>query len=247
MQVRLLATSFTAAGTAAGPSIRQFLAQPAAKRQRTAEGSGSGGSSAAPPGRHTGSGGAAAQPSAQQAAVVPAISQPTPQWKSSAASQADLGDVLEHSYGSASPVSTLTPPDEDASELVSAPPSQPQQLQAPTQGGSRGSVGHPPPAMPAEAAAPEDRCGQRSGTVTDIRQAPASHASGSDGVGDVDLAAVDIAEQRRILRQLEAERKRPAAAPGRGGKGAAVQPKGGGARQRQRGIAEAFQRQRTKR
>ena len=197
-QVRLLATGFTAAGAAAGPSIRQFLTQPPpAKRQRVAGGGGASDAcesraASGQPGRP-----APTHPAAHMAGTTcPARPQQAAAESAAANSEAacevypDEG-ALDRMHGSASPVSTLTPPDEDAPE-------------APTMKSRTSAAGAGP---------------------------------------DVDLEAVDVAEQRRILRQLEADSRRQesSAAAARSSRGTG---KVAGGRGHQRSIADAFRQQR---
>lgn len=100
------------------------------------------------------------------------------------------GDVRDHMDGSASPVSTLTPPDEDAHE----------------------------------------------------HQMENHRTCAETGAGaDVDLEAVDVAEQLRILRQLEADvrRQESSATAAKSSRGAGKFAGG-----RQRSIADVFRQQR---
>ena len=197
--MRLLATAFTAAGAAAGPSIRQFLTQPpAAKRQRAA-----GGGEDAPASDSTATSGKSSRPKpggpAACAAKMPQAGHPQNTAGANAADRGAAcgldgdGDALDHMDGSASPVSTLTPPDEDAHEY---------------------------------------------------RQTGEHRMSAAAGAGlDVDLEAVDVAEQRHILRQLEADvrwqESSTAAAKSSRGTGMVA-----GGRGRQRSLADAFRQQR---
>lgn len=238
--MRLSATGFTTAGAAAGPSIRHFLAQPpAAKRQRTANAGSDTRSGRSIPsavidsrlgGAATDGGGSTAgSQSAAQRTVPPFVTESGfagPAAVAPAAGTAAKGrDADEDSYGSGSPVSTLTPPDEDASELVSMPRTQTR----------------PPSAHRPSSAGISSR--GRASAATSIAAAAAAPAlaAGAAGTGaeDVDLSTVDTEEQCRILQQLQRRRKLSAAkiAP-------AVACGGRGGTPRQQGIAEAFRQRR---
>lgn len=247
--MRLLATNFTSAATAAGPSIRQFFTkqprakqhpaaaqQPAAKRQRTAAdsiGSGLVGEVAAAPALA-----AAARDSRPAAAACGAAAPAQLMW-----------DAEDGGYGSASPVSTLTPPDEDCTQLVGDLADQP--LLA---------LWQPAAALESLHAAAADAGGIRGGssggsdgamanadsgaaTATEVAPSASPEPSGQA----VDLAGIDVSEQRRILRQLQGgggrgggrdgKRSGPGRSSGSGGSG-------GSARRgvRQQGLMEAFRR-----
>lgn len=239
-QVRLLATNFSAAATAAGPSIRQFFAQqPTAKRQRTGGGSADG----VPAGKSTAA--------AVAAAIAPIVDAGAGGQGMSAAggrkdaamdcppcdtARAGVWGAVDSISGPASPSSTLTPPDEDGNDLVgdlSASSHQHAMPPAGMRGGDRGG---------GEAAA---GAGGSHANVGGAAAAAGSRVAADGAAGrpgqDVDLAAIDVEEQRRILLQLRGGRGSGGRENGSAGReGATGGAKCGGARQQ--GIAEAFRR-----